>query len=229
MLGDHLRTKMQLFGVSQDPDTMKCLLTAGEKGVDIDTRVIGLDGDSSADSQEFRNISALGTTPCLRDVDFVICGTLAVMSYLDDKGFGPSLVPRNGVVRAVHYQWIVLANQHMAPAINELLSGGDAEQPLAAVSVALDALADQLRTKRHRGDFIVGDFSMADIHWAPYVHACNLLGHGNLITSRPEVNQWWDAVKVHKSTSKENFVAYEVLPSMDDIRSNRLSDVQINV
>ncbi len=49
MLGDHLKTKMQLFGLPGNPDTLKCLMTAGEKGVDIDSRVIGEDALSADD------------------------------------------------------------------------------------------------------------------------------------------------------------------------------------
>jgi hypothetical protein len=36
-------------------------------------------------------------------------------------------------------------------------------------------------------------------------------------------------MKVRKSMSKENYVAYTVLPSLDEIRSNTLRSVSINV
>ena len=52
------------------------------------------------DDSEFLSKSPYGIGPVLQDIDFIVYGAGAVMSYLDDKGFGPSLVPRNGVHRA---------------------------------------------------------------------------------------------------------------------------------
>lgn len=228
MLGDHLKTKMMLFGIAKDPDTLKCLMTAGEKGVDIDSRVVG-ETALSADSQEFRSMSPFGTTPCLKDVDFVLCGTSTIMSYLNDKGFGPSLIPRNGVARAIHYQWSELATQHAAPHIAKLISGDIGETTIAALAALLDALDVQLQDKRYRGDFIVGEYSLADIHWAPYVHCCEITGKGDLISSRAAVQGWWEKVKAHKSTSKEDYIAYDVLPTIDEIKANELRSITINV
>ena len=92
MIGDQLRNKMILRGHPSCADTGKCLQTAAEKGVDVDVVVV-----TDVDASDFREASPYGVGPVLHDVDFVVYGTTAVMSYLDDKGFGPSLVPRNGV------------------------------------------------------------------------------------------------------------------------------------
>jgi len=218
---------MQLYGVTESADTLKCLFTAAEKGVDIESKPVG-GTNTGTDAAEYRAMSPFGTVPCLRDVDFTLCGTIAIMSYLDDKGFGPSLVPRNGVARAVHYQWIHTANETVAPQVERLLASDDAGQAVAVLGAAFDALENQLKTKRYRGDFIVGDFTLADIHWAPYVHFCELTGHGDLISSRSAVNAWWQQVKGHKSTSKEDYVAYTVLPSLEEVKSNQLRSVSIN-
>lgn len=228
MLGDHLKTRMQLFGLPGDPDTLKCLMTAGEKGVDIDSRVVGVDA-LAADSAEFRAMSPFGAVPCLKDVDFILCGTLTIMSYLNDKGFGPSLIPRNGVARALHYQWSEIATEQVAPQVARVMSGEDVDQAVATLAVAFDALDRQLQNKRHKGDFIVGEFSLADLHWAPYAHLCEINGHGALIADRSAVAAWWSKVKAHKSTSKENFVASSILPNMDDIKANHIRSVTINV
>lgn len=223
-VGDHLSSKMKLYGVPSDPNTLKCLMTAGEKGVDIDSIAV-----SDTATQEISSMSPFGTIPCLRDVDFTLCGTPAIMSYLDDKGFGPSLVPRNGVVRALHYQCIHIANETVAPAVNQLLTNEGVDDAVATLNAAFDVMENTLKSKKHRGDFLVGEFSMADLHWAPYVHACMITGHGDLIQSREAVLTWWEKVKAHKSTSKENFIASTILPSMDEIKNNQLKSVTINV
>jgi len=228
MLGDHLKTKMQLFGLPGDPDTLKCLMTAGEKGVDIESRVVG-ENALSADSAEFRAMSPCGSVPCLKDVEVVLCGTLTIMSYLNDKGFGPSLIPRNGVARAVHYQWSEIATHHVAPHVASLTRGEDVDRAVAALAVAFDALDRQLQNDRYKGAFIVGEFSLADLHWAPYAHLCELSGKGELISARGAVSEWWGKVMAHKSTNKENFLASSVLPSRDDIKANHIRSVAINV
>ncbi len=227
MIGEHLHTKMQLFGLPGDPDTLKCLMTAGEKGVDIESRVVGTEA-IAADSQAFRSMSPFGSIPCLRDVDLTLCGTLTIMSYLNDKGFGPSLIPRNGLARALHYQWSELACDHVAPHVADLLAGKDVDSNVAALATIFDALETHLAKKQYKGGFIVGEFSLADLHWAPYVHCCELAGKGALISTRPNIAAWWDAVKSHKSTSKEKFFAASVLPTMDEIHGKQLRSVSIN-
>jgi len=222
-VGDHLSSKIKIYGVPSDPNVLKCLMTAGEKGVDIESIAL-----SDNNRQEINSISPFGNSPCLRDVDFTLCGTPAIMSYLDDKGFGPSLVPRNGVVRALHYQCIYIANETVAPAVTKLLAGEDTEEALKTLGLAFDVMNSVLKTKKQRGDFLVGDFTLADLHWAPYAHACIICGHADLIQTRDAVSTWWDKVKTHKSTSKENYIASSILPSMDEINNNQLKSITIN-
>jgi len=224
-IGDHLSDVKVLWGVAGCPNTSKILLTAAEKGVDIDGRSV--DVNSEVEMNELKKVSPFGSVPVLKDVDFYIYGTEAIMSYLDDKGFGNSLVPRNGVIRAVHYQWSHIATASFAPAV-EKLTGGD-DSAMETVQAGLSALEAQLNSKSKRGDYIVGEFSLADIHWAPSIHALCLHGKESLIDSMPGVKAWWGHMKVRKSMSKENYVAYTVLPSLDEIRSNKLRSISINV
>ena len=149
------------------------------------------------------------------------------MSYLDDKGFGHSLVPRNGVVRAVNYQWSHIASSHFGPAVAKLAEGDDSA--MEVVKLGMNVLETQLNSRNKRGDYIVGEFSLADIHWAQSIHALCLHGQESLVDSMPGIKAWWGNMKVRKSMSKENYVAYTVLPSLDEIRSNKLRSVSINV
>lgn len=225
MLGDHLQDKMKIYGNPACLNTAKCLFTAAEKGVDMESHFVGPDG--AGDAADAAAISPHGSLPVLRDVDFVVYGTNAVMSYLDDKGFGPSLVPRNGVVRAVMYQWIHIASDLAQPAVAELISGqGDT----AVVSHWFDVLADHLQSKpvTLRGEYICGAFSLADAHWAALAQGCFLCNAGDIIESRPAVRTWWGLIKAHPSTSKEKIRAYDVLPTSTDISGNNLRDIQIN-
>ena len=224
-IGDHLSDVKVLWGVAGCANTSKILLTAAEKGVDIDGRSV--DVSSEVEMNELKKNSPFGSIPVLKDVDFYIYGTEAIMSYLDDKGFGPSLVPRNGVVRAVHYQWSHIASSHFGPAVAKLTEGDDSA--MEVVKLGMNMLETQLNSRNKRGDYIVGEFSLADIHWAPSIHALCLHGQESMVDSMPGIKAWWGNMKVRKSMSKENYVAYTVLPSLDEIRSNKLRSVSINV
>ena len=227
MLGDRLRNKMKLYGHPACINTAKVLFTAAEKGVDMETHPV----DPAALPQEVAAISPFGSVPVLQDVDLVVYGTPAIMSYLDDKGFGPSLLPRNGVVRAVNYQWSHIATDHVQPQVMALMSG-DWDREVIAKGFA--ALSEQLQSSNPnvRGDFICGNFCLADIHWAAVAHGCQLAGAddlaGDLVEANSAVKTWWGHIQSHPSTSKEKIVAYDVLPTASDIQSNTLKGVQIN-
>jgi len=225
MLGDHLQDKMKLYGNPKCINSAKCLFTAAEKGIDIESHFIGPDGEG--DAAAAAAISPYGSFPVIRDVDFVVYGTNAIMSFLDDKGFGNSLVPRNATVRTIMYQSIHVASELAQPDVAELLAGnGDT----AIVSHWFDALESSLQSKNTalRGDYICGAFTLADIHWAALAQGCFLAGAGDIVESRPVVKAWWGLIKAHPSTSKEKIKAYDVLPTAGDIQGNNLRDIQIN-
>ena len=106
MIGDKLASAMQLYGNPSCINTAKALQTAAEKGVDIETHKID-SGEEAAD------LSPLHSAPVLKDLDNIVYGPNAIISYLDDKGFGPSLVPRNGVIRAIMYQYAHIATDYV--------------------------------------------------------------------------------------------------------------------
>lgn len=223
-VGDQLTDVKVLWGVAGCVNTSKVLFTAAEKGIDVDGRSVDI--NSEADMNEIKKHSPFGSVPLLKDADFYIYGTEAIMSYLDDKGFGNSLVPRNGLIRAVQYQWAHIATTAFGPAVAKLNDGDDSA--MEVVKQCLSLLEAQLNSKK-RGDYIAGEFSLGDIHWAPSIHALCLHGQESLIDSMPGVKAWWGNMKIRKSMSKENYVAYTVLPSLDEIRSNTLRSININV
>ncbi len=228
MLGDHLKHRMELYGHPADPGTIQSLMTAAEKGIDVDGIFID-SGNGNSNNVNIKPLSPFGTIPCLKDVDFVVYGARAVMSYLDDKGFGPSLVPRNGVIRAQMYKWMQIAEDYVRPhAVTLLSSGGTVDSASMAVEVFANALDVQLADKGKRGSFVVGDYSLADVYWAAYVHMFELAGSASTFCKHSNVQNWWNAVKSHPSTSKEPIVAYEVLPNMADIQKGKLRSIFIN-
>ena len=215
MIGDHLRSKMVIYGHPKCVDTAKCFQLAAEKGVDVEGKVLDMNNLDAG----FSAAALLDMGPALRDVDFTVSGTIAVMSYLDDKGFGPSLVPRNGVMRAKMYEWICLAFRDQSKILE-----GDTD----ALTLVLESLEQALGAKR-KGDFICGEFCLADVHWSACLNALEIDGKGDKIDSRSNLKAWFEKVKAHPSTSKENIIPFTCLPTRDDIQANTLRDISINV
>jgi glutathione S-transferase len=225
-IGDNLADAKVLYGVVGCPNTSKCLFAAAEKGIDVEGKAV--DARSETEMAAIKTISPFGTLPVLKDADFYVYGIEAILSYIDDKGFGNSLVPRNGVARAQQYQWIHIAQDVLSPEVTKLIDGNTETSVIESIKTILAMLEVQLNTRGKRGDYIVGDLSLADIHWAPYIHSMCLHDHEDLIDDSPSVKVWWSHMKVRKSTSKENYVAYTVMPSLDEILNNKIHSVSIN-
>lgn len=228
MLGDKLSSKMELWGNPADHRTFKCLMTAAEKGVDVGGYYVDASGGGSSD---FRSVSPFGEMPCLRDREFVVWGVAPIMSYLDDKGFGPSLIPRNANLRAIQYQWIYNATNIADPQIDKILSG---TADMGVLNKVFDALEKHLNmeanlSQRRRGDFIATEYSLADVHWAAIAHFCMITGHAAMVDSRQGLKHWFGKVKEHPSTSKEKILASSVLPTADELKAQKLRGVSINV
>ncbi len=87
----------------------------------------------------------------------------------------------------------------------------------------LDALDAQLAGK----SYIVGDYSYADVHWTAYIHLLCVAGEDALVRERPNLHAWFERIRSRKSFSGQDLIAYELMPSLDDIRAKRLSDIVI--
>ena len=66
-IGDHLSDVKVLWGVAGCANTSKILLTAAEKGVDIDGRSV--DANSEVEMNELKKNSPFGSIPVLKYVD----------------------------------------------------------------------------------------------------------------------------------------------------------------
>ena len=81
---------VEIFWVSGSPFSWRVLLAAEVKGVAYDSRMLSFDkGDHK--TPEYRKLNPRGRTPLLRDGDFVLTESVALMVYLDRIGSGPPL------------------------------------------------------------------------------------------------------------------------------------------
>ena len=212
-IGDHLREALDLYGSPACPHTNACMLAAGEKGIDMDCHA---ETDWSP-SGAVRGMSPLGIGPVLKDRTQTNYGLISCLSYIDDKGFGPSLIARNGTVRARMYQEMGVAAQ---------CNVGDD----ASLASALDVLDTTLGTDagNMKGDYVCGQFTLADACWAGVCQVAMNMGKGAAISSRSRVNTWFAAVQSHPSTSKESINPFSCMATKADHDSGSMREVRVN-
>jgi glutathione S-transferase len=212
-IGDHLREALDLYGSPACPHTNACMLAAGEKGIDVDCHA---ETDWSP-SGSIRGMSPLGIGPVLKDRTQTNYGLIACLSYIDDKGFGPSLVARNGTVRARMWQEMGVAAQ---------CNVGDD----ASLASALDVLDTTLGTDagNMKGDYVCGQFTLADVCWAGVCQVAMNMGKGAAISSRSRVNTWFAAVQSHPSTSKEAINPFSCMATKADHDAGNMREVRVN-
>ncbi|MDG1688316.1 MAG: hypothetical protein P8J13_05115 [Gammaproteobacteria bacterium] len=76
---------------------------------------------------------------------------------------------------------------------------------------------DELNTFIDNKEYIVGEYSFADVHWTAVAHMLTLVGEQDMISSRSNLNAWFDRVKARSS--------YVGLPSLDDVKNKQLRSV----
>ena len=194
-----------IHGMTESPDTMKCLLTAAEKGFKVT-----FDAESHTEDES----PILNGSPTLESADFSVKGAAAILSYLDIKGKG-GLVPRKATLMGQQNYWIDVANTNVAPVLLRLQNGAIEESSARAIlGDVFNELNEQLKGK----EYIIGDYSFADVYWTVYVHQCMQYGTYaksypillDLIEGREEIRQWYERVK-SRTSSIDNETTYQLM------------------
>ncbi len=87
---------MIVYGSSLSPYVRKVLAFAAEKGIEVESKPIGLGEQDPA----FREASPFGKMPGFRDGDFAISDSSAIITYLEAIKPEPALIPAEPRARA---------------------------------------------------------------------------------------------------------------------------------
>jgi glutathione S-transferase len=238
--GDMKKTQyvLQLLGFPGHADTLKCLIMAVEMGMETDSGVLDI-VEGQDESTDYMKISPFGMVPALKEAEYYVTGVSGIMSYIEARGLGKRLAPKNASLLAEQNYWSDIACSEVGPHVDTLVQerilaqmddavymvkSDDINAARAALIAPLDALDKQLE----KNTFIIGNYSFADIHWTAYLHLLNEAGEGDLISQRANVKAWFDRISTHKSFSGQNIVAYDLLPKLVDIKNKRLSSIIID-
>lgn len=240
MSGEMKKTqyKLELIGDPFDPDTLKCILTAAEQGMEMSCYSTFKD-DVENMHERIAEISPFLIVPCLKEADFVTCGVDAITAFIDARGLGYALTPRNAALAAMQNYWVDVAVTNVAPNVLRIVeeritkkanntshepSEEIIEESCKALQIYFDALDQQLSNKKY---VVCDKYTWADLHWTAYAHLCSVAECEDLINERQFVKKWFDRIKVKKSQCGQNVVAYDLLPNKEDILKGILKSVEI--
>jgi glutathione S-transferase len=223
---------LQLLGAAYCADTLKCILVAAEQGMEMNTGTIDVAGGENQ-SADFIAISEFGMLPALKENDFFSYGVKSITEYVNARGLGFSLIPKNVTLAAEQDDCCAIArNQagpHISAIVNEtLVKASNDAATIDAAKAALGPLLDDLEQRLTKNKFVAGkNFSLADIYWMAQLHLLSLTPANDLIEQRAKVKAWMGTLRAKKSNCGQALIATSLLPTVADVQSNTIKDVVI--
>ena len=86
MSGDMKKTQyvLELIGSPADPDTLKCIITAAEQGMELNC-YSSISESVPGFESEMQKLSPLSIMPCMKEADFQVCGGDAITAFIDAR------------------------------------------------------------------------------------------------------------------------------------------------
>jgi glutathione S-transferase len=169
---------------SNDAGSYKCLFLASFRKIPVTVEW----EESSALKEEISeslHLPGLNRFPCVEESDFTVCGTNAVLTYLNIKGKAPTIHPRKARVLAMQQYWIQVLTTKLEPLLTEI---SNRQKDAATVLEVFDNnLADK--------NYITGVFSLADIHWAAIFRMLEDQSQSSIFKNYINLNIWLAKIK----------------------------------
>jgi len=166
-----------------------------EKSIPHEEVVVDLPGGAHR-APEFLRLNPFGQMPVLEDGGLVVSESIAILEYLEERHPRPALLPADAASRASARQLMLWSGDYLAPAWKAWLAprfSPDMPPDDPSVRDGRDRVAmhlDVLETRLGTASWLVGDYSLADVCYAPFVTTFTLIGLGDLLDTRPAVHAW---------------------------------------
>lgn len=168
-----------------------------EKRLAYEEVVVDLPGGAHREPA-FRQLNPFGQVPVLEHDGLVVAESIAILEYLEDRFPTPRLLPGDAARRALARQFMLWSGDDLAVAWKAWMA------PRFVPSVAADdpavrrgreqvaAHLDVLETRLAGAEWLAGDFSLAEICYAPFVTVLgsDFVGLGDVVAARPAVQAW---------------------------------------
>jgi len=210
---------MILYGSSLSPFVRKTLAFAAEKGIELELRPTG--AAPGQPSEEFLEASPLRKMPALRDGDYTLADSTAIVHFLEAKFPEPALIPADPKLRGKTIWFEEFADTVACAAVGKIFFNrvvaprflgrdGDLDAAAACERDDLPPMLDYLeKVVPADGGFLVGDrLTLADLAiaspFANFEH-CGVnvdpdryprtIAYVQRILARPSFSQWVEREK----------------------------------
>ncbi|MFQ5477995.1 MAG: glutathione S-transferase family protein [Candidatus Binatia bacterium] len=163
---------MTLYDYTDCPFAKKVRIVLAEKELSYDTVHVDLT-QGEQQTEEFRALNPFCRVPVLVDEGFVVYDSTAINEYLNDEYPVPELMPDDSADRArvrMLEDFADAAFTLPAMALAQQLALAAAERSQDQIDAALEAISGTLAMLDRQlkdGEYLVGDYSLADVSFAP--------------------------------------------------------------
>jgi glutathione S-transferase len=228
---------LQLLGTPWDANTLKCLIAAAEQGMEMFSGYLDV-LNNQQDTESYRSIFEFGSYPGLKEADYNIAGSTGILAFVNARGLGFSLTPKNVVEAATQDFWVDFAVTEATPCINSLVQenivkpmvDANYSQDNAAIEQArstLESILTDLNQQLTGNQYVIGKYTFADVHWTALIHLLLMTESSDLVLQHPEINRWYNSLATRKSNCGQDIISFSLLPSLEDIKNKKLASVII--
>jgi glutathione S-transferase len=192
--------KPRLYNTQRCPYARRTRMVLYEKGIDFDVHEV----DLSNKSEEFLSVSPYGKVPVLAVNGISLYESNVVNEYLDEVHQTPRLMPENPEQRALARSWMAFADDYFFPFIFRVRMGSQRGFSEEQIQEAKEKLQDSLSRLEHQledKDYLIGDYTLADIAHAGNFHRLRELAErGDVpLQKYPNVVAWMERLEDRKS------------------------------
>ncbi len=192
--------KPRLYNTQRCPYARRTRIVLHEKGINFDVHEV----DLSNKSEEFLSVSPYGKVPVLAANGLSLYESNVVNEYLDEIHETPRLMPRNPEARALARSWMAFADDYFFPFVFRARMGsqrGFSEEQVKEARVKLQDSLSRLERQLEDRDYLVGEYTLADIAHAGNFHRLQELAErGDVpLQSYPNVVAWMELVESRES------------------------------
>ncbi len=165
---------------------------------------------SEAPTPEFLALNPFAQIPVIDDEGFVLAESLAILEYLEETRPAPALLPEAPQARAAARQlmcwgtdyWPPAWKQWMAPRLPAALADPWTEASVAEARASICHHLDVLEARLRPDAWLVGDYSLADVCYAPFVLVLDRVDLGEEITRRARVSAWVERLRARPAVAE---------------------------
>lgn len=174
-------------------------IALAEKGLDCEEAVIDLPGGASH-QPDFLALNPFGQVPVLEDDGRVFAESTAILEYLEETHPEPALMPAAPAARADVRQlmcwsngpWMLSWKRWMAPAS---MGFADTPEVRARGREELGRHLTILAARLDRSPWLAGDYSLADVCYAPLLMIADRVGLSAEMCALPSITGWLDRLR----------------------------------